>query len=60
MGLWVSHGGRVTCAEHGGMYLTAELEQRPDASEIITPLDHWLLIDAAELPVGCETCEPWL
>ena len=40
-GIFVSNTGRMTCKDHGGMYLRGELNARPKANYIVTPLDAW-------------------
>ena len=58
--LYISNGGRVACAEHGGQYLKSALAADPTATTIITPLDHWVVGTTDELDgLGCETCNPW-
>lgn len=44
MTLWVSNGGVITCANHGGAYLQAAVEARPKARRHTTPLDVWDLM----------------
>lgn len=63
--LWISNGGRVACAQHGGGYLEAAIRARPKARTHVTPLDHWTRATAADraewlaavgTPLACETC----
>lgn len=58
MTLWVSNGGVISCANHGGAYLQAAVEARPKARRHTTPLDVWDRIDDNEIPaiakeLGC-------
>jgi len=55
--LWLGTGGSVTCYAHAGAYLTAEIDNKPQATNHITPLDWWIEYTLRELP--CETCTPW-
>jgi hypothetical protein len=49
--LWVSNGGVISCTKHGGGYLQASVEARPNARRHTTPLDVWDLIPADEIPL---------
>jgi hypothetical protein len=62
-GYFLANSGEVTCAKHGGMYLTSELKRRPKAKRITTPLDVWERLNSlevamltAEMGYCCETC----
>lgn len=57
--LYLSEGGRIVCARHGGGYLADALAADPDRLEIATPLDHWLRLSAPEVvdyAARCEDC----
>ena len=55
--LWLGTGGSVTCYTHAGAYLTAAIDNNPQAAHHVTPLDWWVEYSLRELP--CETCTPW-
>ncbi len=64
--LYMNDNGMLSCQEHIGSYASAELERKPNARHIRTPLDTWTLLsesDSEQLAqmVGrrcdCETCE---
>ena len=71
--LWESAAGEISCRQHMGGYATAELEQRPKARRLDTPLTVWRKMTESErrlqevdlgdgmvwdyLP-ACESCEP--
>lgn len=61
--LYVNVGGMVACPAHGGGYLKQELERRPDARRITTPLDSWTRVPVGYVEDGfeykCETCHPF-
>jgi hypothetical protein len=57
------NGGQIVCADHAGAYLRSELERRPKARRISTPLGVWERLDSlevamfmAEFGYCCETC----
>lgn len=60
--LYISNGGRVSCAKHGGNYLSSHLVNHPNALVIDTPLDNWIKADTDDLAMladaglGCEGC----
>lgn len=57
--VWINQNGLITCRDHGGDYLTTAIADG-DGPEILTPLDHWLRIDAAAAvahDLACETCK---
>jgi len=57
--LYINQNGRIVCAAHGGYYLQTELERRPDADVVDTPLDNWLRLDDEDVDLenlGCEDC----
>lgn len=47
--MFQSNGGRVCCDKHLGTYGTAALASRPNAKRIVTPLDVWHRMNAAEI-----------
>lgn len=56
-------GGELTCSHHAGAYLRADLEARPKARKIVTPLTTWERLTSvevallfAEIGYCCETC----
>lgn len=57
--IWLSNSGEALCSNHHGHYASCILEESPNATEMFTPLAHWLL---AELPddheINCEVCVP--
>lgn len=64
--LWIHDDGRLACPEHVGRYARANLERRPGARLIQTPLGTWerlSLADVAQLvemtgqEQACEICE---
>ena len=64
--LYMNDNGMINCQEHIGSYASAELERRPNAKRIRTPLDTWTLLSESDMDqlaqmVGrfcdCETCE---
>jgi len=55
--LWLGTGGDVTCDEHAGVYLKAEIANNPSATMHTTPLDWWIIYSTGSFP--CETCHPW-
>lgn len=60
--IYMTGGGRVTCADHGGTYLAYAIKADPKAREYNTPLDHIDVIVAADPEAGdfkgfgCEDC----
>ena len=55
--------GQLLCNDHAGGYLRFELDQRPKAKRIKTPITTWTRIDSlevacyfAEFGYCCETC----
>jgi len=63
--LWIHDDGRVLCREHLGHYATAELDRRPSARQLETPLGTWQRLSFADrawfaehhgAPICCETC----
>jgi hypothetical protein len=58
--LYISNGGRATCADHGGVYLTTALTTYPHLTEITTPLEVWERVtieDAKDGGISCEGCD---
>lgn len=57
--LWCSLGGEVECDRHFGGYALSELERRPKARRLLTPLGVWERLGAREIArhgYACETC----
>lgn len=52
--LWVGTAGEVTCEDHAGSYLRAEIANNPNARHHITPLDWWIIYTSGGHV--CETC----
>jgi hypothetical protein len=54
--LWINQNGKTACEKHVGVYAMQELQQNPFAVEMITPLDHWLLLLDIDEDIKCESC----
>lgn len=60
---FVGTNGELTCSDHAGAYLRADLEARPNARKIVTPITTWERLSSLEVAalmadIGfcCETC----
>jgi hypothetical protein len=52
--LWIGTAGEITCENHAGSYLRAEIANDPNATQHITPLDWWIVYTSGGY--DCETC----
>lgn len=56
--LWIDDNGRTACSEHGGYYLSTEVESNPDVQMIYTPLTSWMRIPPTSAQgISCEDCK---
>jgi hypothetical protein len=63
--IYLDDNGRRTCADHGGEYLRASIQQNPTARYHHTPLGTWELMTAEQINTygdprhdwGCPRCE---
>lgn len=56
--LWQNNNGAIYCAQHGGGYLRAAIQQSPKKNTHTTPRETWVAVKESDAHHGCETCNP--
>lgn len=62
--LWLADDGHLACELHLGHYAQTELQQRPNARHLVTPLDSWHRMEPYDIEelerlgaaIECVTC----